>query len=821
MNIINQLTLRYLKQNKKRTILTLFCITVSVIMISCVGISLYSGQQFYSDYVVKTKGDYHYMIVDYNKEIVDIMKKDPQVKEIYFSSSEGCKIDDRYISLKNGDQRYYEKENYQDLLIQGRLPRSPNEIVIAQQYFLSLNLHYQIGDTLSLIHTDKDKPTTKQYKVVGYIQNYQAQNTEKKSFNALSYIDLRDPTAYYTMYVHDKNFDESIFQHTQNLITRFYELKDHGQSDFSFRFNTGYLSSHNIFEANSESLMYIAFQLTLFILIIIIFISLFIIYQAFQLSLNDRVQYLGMLSSVGATAKQKRKSVYFEGMILSLIAIPLGIIISYIGLSITFMFINQLEYITSLGITVKAQISFIYTLFVIMISFITIFISLYLPARKISKISVLDALKKEDEIKVKKKSLKTLSFLKINQQLALKNYKRQGKRSKIIVASLVLSMVSFISVYAFGKQTLGIVDEANTLAPYDVEMSFFLSQLEDIQKIFMSNDKIEDYTFVSQSFQVTSVIDTSYLNIPYQYLNQSDEKYHFTILGYNDEKIKELCKLNHIPYQKDITLFDNRPFTYLEEINNGQYTEKKVPKCFKKMDQNFIKSMTYQEENENKTVTQLQLPGTYHLIEKNPYIFHHYQSLNRELYIIVPLHYTNSIQKNVEVYIDAYITSKQHAELTKDLKDMNFYPRDYTASVLQEKQLFLIVNIFIYGFVCIMIIFTLLNIINMMSASIDKRKKEFAMLMSVGMSSHSIQKMIWSECFIYGLKTIFYGIPICLIIELIIHYRIIGSESSFTPSIMAYVASFITIMIVMLLTFKICLNRFQKQNIIESLKDDM
>lgn len=99
-----------------------------------------------------------------------------------------------------------------------------------------------------------------------------------------------------------------------------------------------------------------------------------------------------------------------------------------------------------------------------------------------------------------------------------------------------------------------------------------------------------------------------------------------------------------------------------------------------------------------------------------------------------------------------------------------------------------------------------------------KKKKELAMLMSVGMSPRDLKKMIFKESLIYGLKTFIYGIPICLFVELMM-YQVINR--SITIPIEAYLISFVVIMIVMLLTFKAGLHRFQKQNIIESLKDDM
>ena len=209
------------------------------------------------------------------------------------------------------------------------------------------------------------------------------------------------------------------------------------------------------------------------------------------------MKYLGMLSSVGATSKQKKRSVYFEGAILSLISIPLGIFISYIGMTVTFFFINKLDAIQIMGVEIHAQISIFYLFIVILLSLLTIFISLYLPARKISKISVIDALKKNDEIKVKKYKLKTSSFskrfLNISQQLAVKNYKRQGRRSKVIVLSLVISMVAFISIFSFGQRLMKVSNNANPFHLYDIEMYINGNQVPEITKLLSTHDKVDDF----------------------------------------------------------------------------------------------------------------------------------------------------------------------------------------------------------------------------------------------------------------------------------------------------------------------------------------
>ena len=380
MKIMNQLTFRYLKENKKRTILTILCITVSVIMICCVGIAFYSGKQFYKEYIEKTVGDYHYLIVSQNPELIKKVAQDKTISEYYFSHTEpyyhdAQLTDQSFLNLKRGDELYFQKEDYENLLVSGRLPQNTEEIVISQNYLKLNQLNVSIGDSIDLYNNESH--TNDHFLIVGLINDYNSQNHYKNSFNAISYIDFRNAQTYYTLYIKDKELSKQIFDHAKNL-------SDNNSGDL--RYNSSYLAIQDIFEDHSSSMFLGIYNIVGVLLAVIVIISLFIIYQAFNLSTNDRIQYLGMLSSVGATPKQKKRSVYFEGLILSCISIPLGIILSFLGLWITFHFINLLETVKVLNIAIYPQISGFYLFLVIIISLITIFISLYLPARKISKI---------------------------------------------------------------------------------------------------------------------------------------------------------------------------------------------------------------------------------------------------------------------------------------------------------------------------------------------------------------------------------------------------------------------------------------------------
>lgn len=818
MKIINQLTLRYLKENKKRTILTILCIAVSVIMISCVGISFYSGKQFYKEYIEKTVGDFHYNIISNQKEVVDIIKKDNQVQEYYFSSTEPFykdkKLDNQtFMNLKRGDSLYYQKENYKDLLIEGRLPHNGKEIAVSQFYFENSGINKKIGDMISLYNDDNEKTYT--FCIVGIINQYKASSLSKRSFDALSYIDLDDPNAYFTMYVQDKNVTKDIFSHVSQL-----QNKIGINTPTSIYFNSSYLAIQDIFEDNSQSMFLGAYKLIAAILMIIILLSVFIIYQAFNLSTNDRIQYLGMISSVGATPKQKKRSVYFEGLWLSFIAIPLGIIMSFIGLYITFIFINQLDMFQQLNIQIQTSISIQYLLIVIIIVLITISISLYLPARKISKISVIDALKKNDEIKVSKNRLKSgmfsKRFLNISWQLALKNYKRQGRRSKVIVLSLVISMVAFVSIFSFGQNLMAQSAKAQRYKSYDIEVNISedSQEIDKMNKILKQNDKVDEYYYESHIYNCYARIKKTAIAFPIDQsvISPRDDYLPVQLIGLNQEKLQDICKQNDIEYKEGMVLVDN------SRISNNEASGY-FPKKFYQANDDFMDSLIniITEENGNETIQNLSLFSSYALLDFTDIIDKNDYSIN----VIVPIDYILSIESDKAHVVSFYIYSSQYNDLEKDLLLAGYSTFNYAQSVSQNRQMFIVIQVFIYGFVLIMIFFTVLNIINMMSASIDKRKKEFGMMLSIGMSPKGIQKMIMEESLIYGFKTLLYGLPICIIIEWLMFKQISTNGDYFTISYMAYIISFMVIMIVMLLTFRTALKKFKKQNIIETLKDDM
>lgn len=799
MKIMNILTLRYLKANKKRSLLTLLCIMVSVIMMICVGMAFSSGKAFYKSYIEKTVGDYHYYLYGAEKEVIDLIANDPLVDEYYKSDIFNLSYQDANINVLSGDYAYFQKRNLQDYVLKGRLPVNKYEILVTEGFLKQNQIEKNIGDQIKFDNGNI-------YTIVGLMSIYKTQDYFLNTYQALTYIDENQPII---LYVKDKDTSNHIFDHTEQLENQIKKIRNTDADGVGLVYNSSYLAIQDIFEENSKSSFLNIYKMIYILIGVIGIISIFIIYQAFHLSTNDRIQYLGMLSSVGATPTQKKRSVYFEGFILTLIAIPLGLIITYVGLSITFLVANQMDLLKNTGVEIHIQISIAYMIAVIVLSFLTVAVALYIPARRISRISIMDALHKNDEVKVKKSKLQLNSFLKkylhISWQMALKNYKRQGRKSKIIIFSLVLSMCLFITVFSFSKMFLRTVNDNSGISDYNIKAYVPLDNVDQINQILDSQDH-QSYHFISQNFVK--------VHINQDYLNYQDEMTDMSIAVIDQKSYEDICKDNNIVPTKNKALIYDTPISIMND--NGE--EETYSKLYKKMDKNFIEEIYFEEyDGENIYQRQLENFDSIELLHTEDELGISYSD---EITLLVPIeYYKENIREDAA--ITYYIQSDDADSLCDELASVGIETVNIEENSQYARQLVQLVQIFVYGFVSIMVFFTLLNILNMMSASIEKRRKEFAMILSVGMSYKDMTKMIFIESFIYGIKTVIYGFPLCLLIEYIMYQVSPYGNIDFSPSWIAYIISFLIIFLVMILTFKVGLNRFRKQNIIETLKDDM
>ena len=230
------------------------------------------------------------------------------------------------------------------------------------------------------------------------------------------------------------------------------------------------------------------------IILIMLGSVVFLIYNSFTISLNDRTRQFGILMSVGATEKQLRKSVLFEGLCIGAVGIPIGIIIGIpsikLVLSIAAKYFGNVLYS---NVPLNLSISVLTALIAAaMISLVTILISAYIPARKAAGIPVMECIRQTNDVKVEPKAVKTSKISErlfgLEGILALKNFKRNKKRYKSIVLSLTLSVVLFVAASSFGMYLKNAAE--STVVGTDYDLCFY-SQDIDEEEMFRLYDEFK------------------------------------------------------------------------------------------------------------------------------------------------------------------------------------------------------------------------------------------------------------------------------------------------------------------------------------------
>ena len=418
MNIVNKLTVRQLKENKRRTLVTIIGVIISVMMVTMVPTFVVSVMDLMLRQTITTTGEWHVLYKDVNPSQLKAIATDEDTHTIGVSRDRG------YALIEEGDNankpylhiREYNEQGFKQFPIElssGQLPQADNEIVISEEIATDAKVVYKIGDTLTLdigkrIMTGAaaDAPAIKQgdslvtkngeraetiehteaksYKVVGIMKQPTWEDIYAPGYSIFSYVDEG------TLGANDiVNAAVVLNKVKSSLVTHAEDLANQNNIGSEIKFNDNLLGRYGMAYSDRASREILLVSLVIAGIIIVGSVSL--IYNAFAISVSERTRHLGMLSSVGATARQKRNSVFFEGMLIGLISIPIGIILGVVVIGITFLFINPMIRQGMLGITEELAITITpgSILIACAVSILTIFLSTYPPARKASRISCL------------------------------------------------------------------------------------------------------------------------------------------------------------------------------------------------------------------------------------------------------------------------------------------------------------------------------------------------------------------------------------------------------------------------------------------------
>lgn len=856
MNVLNKLTLKSLQMNKKRTIVTIIGIILATSLLTAVITMVVSFRATMIEYEKEDAGNYHYVFEDVPYEDLKYFKNNTNIEEIYCTEDIGY----TYLEGNNNDYKPYlhllafnEKAliNSSVKLVEGRMPQNENEIVISEHIKDIAEVEYNIGDTLSL---DVSKRTdlsgeyeldqsnayvegeeklesmyTKEYKVVGIIErpNYDIENPASPGYTIVTYLNDNNATQNLNVYVllseyGLKNQEEFVSQITgidKNILTKLEnneqldekELEEYNNIKYSYSKNEGLLRYEN-FEV-SDSTMSTVLSLAVVVIVIIIVTSIFCIRNSFAISITEKMRQYGMLASVGATPKQIKKNVLYEAMILALIAIPIGILCGLFADFILLKVIGTLLADALNNLKFIFSISWLSLVFVILLAIITIYLSAISSARRASKVSPIEAIRGNNDIKINPKKIRSSKIVEklfgIGGKIADKNLKRNKKKYRTTVISIVVSVSIFIAMSSFIDYAMNASSVYYNNTSYNL---YVRDGVEDSYKKIAKFSGVEEYSIVRLS---NFYVDTNTIKgnedfrtgdessqIPISIIALGDEEYRRYVnelgLNYNDAKDKAI-------------LIDDYTQYVVDEENKGKYIMKRVY-TYEKGD-TILGS--FEDEGAKDTYLEIAAVGT-----TRPMGLENITSSYG--YLVISDDFYNKNVKDTyaqELYIKCDDSNKLEGQIRQEYDDLIVYNLD--EQMQQEQSVYLVIQIFLYGFITVISLIGITNIFNTITTNMNLRSREFAMLKSIGMTNKEFNKMIRLESILYGLKSLLMGIPIGIILSYLVYKAVSGGiEMEFILPINSIIISIVVVMLLIIFIMRYSLSKINKQNIIETIRKD-
>ena len=854
MNIFNKVTLQSLKKSRTRTIVTIIGVVLSAAMITAVATFAVSLQNYLVNSSAVKYGSWHVEFLDVDSAFVQERSQDKGVKNTaaienigYAVLSDGENPDKPYLFVTGFNEKAFE-----DLpinMISGRLPQNSSEVLIPAHLSANGGINYAVGDTISLSIGDRvdgnGKLTQhipynaeaeetlvpkaeKTYTVVGICERPSFEEAASPGYTLITAADPADQADSFNVFVTLDNPRE---------VQRYAKDKAGGYStifnDYVLRFMG--LSDDTLF----NTLLYSVGSI---LVVLIMLGSVFLIYNAFNISLNERTRQFGILASVGATSKQLRNSVLFEGVCIGAVGIPIGLAVGIGSITLVISLIaGNFKNILSTDVPLLLTISVPALIASAVISMITILISAYIPARKAARRPVLESIRQTNEVRIESKAVKTSGFAQraygLEGMLALKNFKRNKKRYRSIVLSLTLSVVLFVSANAFGETLKQAARQSVVDSDYDI---CFTTQNMDESDLFRLYDKLKavdgvyesSYQAVStyscaarasdfserysEALGLTSPDETVDLPLDIQFVEDRVYLEFIKDLGLPAEEYTgQNAKMTAVAKAKGeseqagksslYNLFDHSSMNFTVMPGSGNGTAEEPGKAV---------SLTFVD-----TIPVDTLPRQSSSVKDATFM------------IVAPYQLKSSFEPGGDAVTGLTFRSENSAQSVAEMKKMiqsegitsNYNLYNANEIFEQNRNIVFVVDVFTYVFVFMISLIATANVFNTISTNIKLRRREFAMLRSVGMSDRDFNKMMNFECAFFGMKTLLFGVPIAVLFSWLIDKGMVagGAEIGFIFPWASLIISALGVFFLVFITMLYATRSIKKENIIDALRDDM
>ena len=863
MNILKNITYKNLRLNKRRNIVTIIGIILSVALITALSSLVVSFKESIINLEKNINGDFHYSFDDVNEKDLTIFENNRSIENFYKVGALGyAKIDTKneykpYAYIITIDNKDFKSVGID--LTEGELPKNSNEIIIPRHLRNNGKVDLKVGDTITLEvgsrmsedytlgqnnpYDETNNETIENtrsitYKVVGI---FERPSTALEPFSSPGYTfittNASEVTSYkvYARYTKDglKNqykvtagilgVDAKLLEKSITLDPDYVEISEKELEKSKYNFDTNRYLIMLETNAYSDNSMKALLAISTVVAVIIIVTSVYCIKNSFNIQVTEKTKEYGILKSVGATTSQIKKSVYYEAFLLGCVGIPLGILS---GVLASFILIHVVNYfIKDLFVgngSLVFKISYISILISVLLSIVTIFMSSRKGAKIASKTSPMVLIRGNNDILVNSKKLKTPKFINklfgIGGVVSYKNIKRNKKKYRTTIVSIVMSVSVYIALSYFINTAFDVVKMEKGEYTYNlVYTSYTTDYNTNFNNVlnFSKHDTVKKYSIIRMSTFTGKFKESKDFK---KYSSSSMESEEFTP-SLNSVTVISVGKKEYLRYISKLGLNYNnvKDKGILIDNDMGYDTEKKLNVSYNMTDNKKGDIINFTSMKGDKTFD-MELSSVTNI---RPF---GYENIYGSLVIVVSDEYMDTLDKieAVSLYVESTDSDKLQSDIDKMCKDTEgCYVNNVDADVKQMKSLYTVIAIFLYGFISVISLIGITNIFNTITTNMALRKREFATLKSIGMTSKEFNRMIFLESFFYIFKSLLIGIPIGVLLSYFI-FKGLSNQVLFSYKV-PFKGIIVSIVIVCLLI--VWLNNYSskkanKGNIIETIRNE-
>lgn len=932
MNLMKTLTLKNLKLNRKRTIVTIVGIILATALLSALVTLVSSFQYSMIEYQKQKGGDFHVKFSNVKMSELSEFKNNRNIESTFetmgmgFAKLDGCKNEDKpYAYVMATDEAGFERGCFK--LIEGRMAKNEDEIVIPRHLKTNGRIDIKVGDEITLdVGKRYDSNTesvisencayeheaetltdnvTKHYKVVGIMERpgYGMEDYSAAGYTFVTYSDelaaidngtkseaseadttLTVYSRYTQKALRNKDavtadiigVDEKLFEKANNSSVEMSSeesdrfLKEMENAKYDIYMN-GYLINYECVFPIDGSFKAL-FTVAAVVALIIILTSVYCIKNSFNISITEKIRQYGMLASVGATRRQIKSSVKTEAAMLGVVGIPVGTMSGILASLILVKVVNALS-AGWLNVALSFHTSLPALILAVILSIATIYFSATGSARRAAKVTPLEAIRNTKEIKIKSAKLKTPAIIGriwgIGGVISYKNIKRNNKKYRTTVTSIVICSVTFIVISYFMSVAFSVVGMSYASTDYNIGINMSCKKdidIEKFSKLLSGIEGAEDYLVgagydfdvdkpkytkeygeycrqlyddsedVSQMFLITVLDDKSYDKYAsdagiknaaagailvnkgtFDVYNENSSKYVKKEMELYKYKAGDTIECGYNVYD-DASSDDNAVEGDIEsstEDNSGYVDEETINNGVRKTVDVTIAGVTDKVPIGYKGYSNT-------LLFMNQKGFESLWGDGKNGNEIKPgyaSYLAYVVAENADEYQDTF---EKETEGNPEYSQISFYVSNLDKQMRDEKSLFTLLGVFAYGLIVVIALIGITNIINTLSTGMELRSREFATLRSIGMTDKQFVGMVRLESVFISVKALVIGVPFGILISylLCVMMNRMDDVIIYEPPYKAIILCIVVVIMLIYAIMKLSMTKLRHNNIIETIKNE-